>query len=71
MIAPTLPQRKQPHGCVRTQRELAPDARGTGNATESSMSSVRAIDDVKYAVERVHSSSAGAVFVADGMLMAC
>jgi hypothetical protein len=38
---------------VRTQRELAPDARGTDNATESSVSSVRAIDDVKYAVERV------------------
>ena len=38
---------------MRTQRELAPDARGTGNATESSVSSVRAIDDVKYAVERV------------------
>ena len=53
MIAPTRAKRKQPHGCVSIQRELAPDARGTGNATESSMSSVRAIDDVKYAVERV------------------
>ena len=28
MIAPLLTKRKQPHGCVCIQRELAPDARG-------------------------------------------